>query len=340
MNRVQLMARRLFESRSVLHIVFSVFFIFIFCLPGMLTGLPGTKVVKVIIYSIFLLNCIYAGRWCCRKWLLTSRFDQFIYHASISIIVLSVIAIIGSRVLTYNNIWAIVITSAGFVIIFFSFGVFLSLTHTAVLQQLWESNMLQQQNESELQLLRSQLSPHFLFNTLNNLYGLSITQHQKIPGLLLKLSDLLRYSVYDTKQEFVPLNSELTYIENYIELEKTRLGERLMLNINIQKAHGEDVHIPPMLLIVFVENAFKHSKNTFDRHIWIDIDLRVIDNDLLFIVKNSCPHNTIESRASEESGVGLANTLKRLELLYSGRYSYKKNRGDDYYEVKLQLKVK
>lgn len=241
--------------------------------------------------------------------------------------------------MTNNRIITISIMVISFVILFFSFGLFLSMTRTTVLRQLREANIRQQQKESELQLLRSQLSPHFLFNVLNNLYGLSITQHQKIPALLLKLSDLLRYSVYDTKQDFVSLKNELAYIENYIELEKFRIGDRLLLEVNIEKINIEAIRIAPMLLIVFIENAFKHSKNTYNEHISIKIDLQIINNAILFTVKNSCGDEINERDRSEGSGIGFTNTLKRLELLYAGRYFLEKAKENGYYQVKLQLKL-
>ena len=341
MNQAQKMARRLFESKVAIHAIFIVSFLFLFCLPAFFNGLPVIKIIKVPIYGTFLLMCLYAGRWCCRRWLLTNKFGQFILYGSVSILILCMIGIAGLRLLTYNHILAIVITVLGFAILFFFLGLFLSITRTTILRQLSEASIIQQQKESEIQFLRSQLSPHFLFNILNNLYGLSITQHKKIPDLLLKLSDLLRYSIYDTKQDFVPLHDELEYIENYIELEKTRMGDRLLLNTNIQKTNIEAITIAPMLLIVFVENAFKHSKNTFNHNIWVNIDLQIIDDDLLFTIRNSCGEEKKETnRINEESGMGLSVTLKRLDLLYPGRYFLDKTRVNGYYEVKLQLKVK
>ncbi|MDJ1472808.1 sensor histidine kinase [Xanthocytophaga flava] len=116
------------------------------------------------------------------------------------------------------------------------------------------------QSKTELQLLQSQMSPHFLFNTLNNLYGLSLSEHYKVPELLLKLSDLLRYSVYEAKEIFVPLQDEVNYLKNYIEFEKIRLGDRLSLTLQLQEVNDKSVHIAPLLWIVFVENAKLFSK--------------------------------------------------------------------------------
>ncbi len=194
------------------------------------------------------------------------------------------------------------------------------------------------QSQSELKLLQSQISPHFLFNTLNNLYGISLTRHEKIPPLLLKLSELLRYSVYDAKELFVPLSDELAYINNYIDFEKIRIGERLIINTKIDQA-TENIQIAPMILIIFIENAFKHSKNSVDQNIYIDIELKIWANSILFSIRNS--YQEIKEMGPDKySGFGLDNVRKRLELLYPGKYDLKTEVKGDFYEVMLQLKVK
>ncbi|CAG5073162.1 hypothetical protein DYBT9623_04665 [Dyadobacter sp. CECT 9623] len=193
-------------------------------------------------------------------------------------------------------------------------------------------------SKSELHLLQSQLSPHFLFNTLNNLYGLSITQHEKIPPLLLKLADLLRYSVYDSGEMFVPLKDELAYIENYIDFEKIRIGERLELVTDIEKVTDSQIQIAPMLLIVFIENAFKHSKNTPDEKIYIDISIKTWNGLVLFAVKNSRGPATEEAKIFDKnSGFGLPNVKKRLELLYPNAHELTIKEEAQSYEVVLRL---
>lgn len=197
-------------------------------------------------------------------------------------------------------------------------------------------------SQSELHLLQSQLSPHFLFNTLNNLYGLSITQHEKIPPLLLRLSDLLRYSVYESNQSFVPLKEELAYIDNYIEFEKIRIGDRLVLKTDIEKIDSNNIKIAPMLLIVFIENAFKHSKNTAEENIFIDISLKTWSNYILFSIKNSHNKAAVDegTTINKNSGFGLANVKKRLELLYPNEAELSIEEDEIIYNVNLRLKIK
>lgn len=220
-------------------------------------------------------------------------------------------------------------------------GMIVMLTRISYTHQLQNANITAAQSTSELLLLQSQLSPHFLFNTLNNLYGLSITQHEKVPPLLLKLSELLRYSVYDAKELYVPLKNEIAYINNYIDFEKIRMGERLQLTTTIEPVKSDDFKIAPMLLIVFIENAFKHSKNTTDKKIMVDIALQTWSGSILFSVKNTYSGAKPENNTlRKDSGLGLANAMKRLQLLYPNEHNIKIEDNDGTYTAMLQLKVK
>lgn len=197
------------------------------------------------------------------------------------------------------------------------------------------------QSQSELHLLQSQLSPHFLFNTLNNMYGLSITQHEKIPPLILKLSDLLRYSVYEANETYVPLKDELAYIHNYIDFEQLRIGDRLELKTDIESITGNDIRIAPMLLIVFIENAFKHSKNTSEPTVFIEIRLKVWGNSILFYLKNSHNRSAVNEQTVEKhSGFGLANVKKRLHLLYPNQHDLTIENEEAHYTVNLRLNLR
>ncbi len=228
-----------------------------------------------------------------------------------------------------------------FMVLSLAAGIFLRLIRLNIRNQVQQANVSAAQSRSELHLLQSQLSPHFLFNTLNNLYGLSISQHEKLPTLLLKLSELLRYSVYDAKELFVPLKSELSYINNYIDFEKIRIGDRLALTTSIEAVLDDRFTVAPMLFIVFIENAFKHSKNTIEKEVFIDIALKTWGDSILFSVKNSyCERNDENSEVRTDNGLGLVNVRKRLQLLYAGNYDLKVEHKDGFYSVMLQLKVK
>lgn len=225
-----------------------------------------------------------------------------------------------------------------FMILSLSAGVLVKIIRALAATKLNQARKSAAQSESELKLLQSQLSPHFLFNTLNNLYGLSLTQHEKIPPLLLRLSDLLRYSVYGSKEALVPLKDELDYIRHYIEFEKIRLGDRLQLETVIEQERQEGYTIAPMLLIVFVENAFKHSKNTEEDKVYININLKTWNNRILFSVYNS--YRKRQLSFDKNSGFGLVNIKKRLELLYPSAYQLDIEEDGSIYAVTLQLKNK
>ncbi len=228
-----------------------------------------------------------------------------------------------------------------FLIISIVLGILIKVVHAVTQNQLLDAQSHAAHSESELNLLQSQLSPHFLFNTLNNLYGLSISDHEKIPPLLLKLSELLRYSVYDASEVYVPLNNELAYIKNYIDFEQIRIGDRLVLNIDIEELIDPEIKVAPMLLIVFIENAFKHSKNTASAEIFVDITLRTWGNSVLFSVRNSYGQEQREQAALHNSGgIGLPNVIKRLQLLYPNAHDLNVRQDERFYIVELQLKMK
>ena len=169
--------------------------------------------------------------------------------------------------------------------------------------------------ETELNFLKAQIQPHFFFNTLNNLYSLTLKKSDQAPEIVLKLSSLMSYMLYDSNTPKVSLGKELTYLQNYLDLEKLRFGQRLVVTFDIE-GHIEGVNIPPMILILFLENSFKHGvKNNLNK-IRIDISLKVEEEFLFFEVKNPVE----EKAAKANTGIGLKNAKRRLELLYGNNY--------------------
>ncbi|MEM9052274.1 MAG: sensor histidine kinase [Bacteroidota bacterium] len=197
----------------------------------------------------------------------------------------------------------------------------------------------QKEKEAELKLLKAQLNPHFLFNTLNNLYGLSVIKSDKLPDLMLQLSDLLRYSLYETKETFVQLEKEVLYLENYIALEKIRLENTT--KVDFTSSGNISAHrIAPMLLIVFVENAFKHVGSSDENQNEVKLNIDIEDNELIFKCENTiAPDSTLKPREIEtgKSGMGLENARKRLDLLYPGRYELNIDHGKILFSAELIL---
>ena len=297
-----------------------------------------------IFITVYFIACIYAGRYLSYLWISKSGIisrNTLTSNGVIIIVSAALVFILIQATLSFNQTYLrILFVGLPFTILALALGVMIKLVRTTIKNQLLEAKAAAEQSQGELRFLQNQLSPHFLFNTLNNMYGISLTQHEKIPGLLLKLSDLLRYSVYDAKELFVPLKNELAYIKDYIDFEKIRIGDKLELEVTYEDV-DPSVKIAPLLLIVFIENAFKHSKNTTEQKIYVKIILKTWANFILFAVKNSCSANKNEdSIIKKDSGFGLENVRKRLELLYKGEYDLKTEEKDDYYHVMLQIKSK
>lgn len=189
---------------------------------------------------------------------------------------------------------------------------------------------------AELKLLKSQINPHFLFNTLNNLYVLTLNNSEKAPEMVHKLSQLMSYMLYDSNQSEVPLEKEIQYIKNYIDLEKVRYGERLEVTLGIyEKIEG--ITVAPLLILPFVENSFKHGASNQLNNGWIHIDFGVQEKMLVIKVENSKPDFHPENKIT--SGIGLDNVKKRLNHLYPNRYSLQLFDEQDTYLSVLKLSL-
>lgn len=192
-------------------------------------------------------------------------------------------------------------------------------------------------NEMNIKLLHAQLNPHFFFNVLNNLYGVSLTDPSRVPGLILKLSDLMRYQLENGNKPLVSLSEEVNYILNYISMEKERIGKRCEIEIDV-KLNSEMAiacKIAPLILITLVENAFKHSLTI--RNKWfVHISISRSGDDLHVSIRNSLPDTEL---SSESTGLGLANTRERLELLYKNRYNFNSGVVGEAYQTTLILQL-
>jgi len=193
---------------------------------------------------------------------------------------------------------------------------------------------LEKQNlKSELALLRTQLNPHFLFNTLHNIDTLIETEPKMASGQLLKLSDILRYMLYDANVDQIPLEKEIEHMENYLSLQEIRLQKNNIIQYT-KKGDFASFRIAPMLLIPFVENSIKHFKPVNDRGILIDIRLQ--EGQLNFTCIN--PYDPNDSNKENAKGIGLETVRKRLELLYPNQYTLEIQDKNTTFEVRLQLK--
>ena len=192
-----------------------------------------------------------------------------------------------------------------------------------------------QQLTSELQFLRAQVNPHFLFNTLNNLYYLAVNHNSRTPEVIAKLSGMMRYMIYESNHEKVPLDKEIDYIENYLSLERLRLEENVPITFEVD-GETSGVRIAPLILITFLENAFKHGVSSSATAPWITVHLQVDRSELIYRVANG-KLNEESKVLQNKSGIGLQNTRRRLELAYPDRHYLRISDTDERYEIVLKL---
>jgi len=203
--------------------------------------------------------------------------------------------------------------------------------------QLAAQRLQKEQLESELKLLKSQINPHFLFNTLNNLYVLALNQSNRTPETIHKLSELMSYMLYDSNQPEVSLKKELYYIENYIALEKLRYEARLDISLNVY-TDIEGIMIAPLMILPFVENCFKHGVSKQIDHSWIRIDISSNDSTLVVKVENNKNAEAMKTM-KPVSGIGLQNVRKRLALIYPERHQLDILDEEESYLVVLRLEI-
>lgn len=197
------------------------------------------------------------------------------------------------------------------------FSILALFKHWTIKQQEWRQAE-QEKITAQLELLKAQLHPHFLFNTLNNIYAFALDQSPKTPQLILKLSSLLSYMLYECRTDEVLLEKEVEIMKNYIDLERERYGDKIDISINIE-GDIRDRFIAPCLILPFLENAFKHGTSEQIERPWLSVDLSVKDKLLKCKVVNS-KNEVVPFHAH---GVGINNIKKRLELLYPGKHELK-----------------
>jgi two-component system LytT family sensor kinase len=188
---------------------------------------------------------------------------------------------------------------------------------------------------SELAFLKSQVNPHFLFNILNNICSLARKKSDDTENAIIKLSHIMRYMLYESKDEKVSLEKEIEYLQNYIELQRMRISEKVNIRFNID-GNPDSLMIEPMLLIPFVENAFKHGISYLE-DCTISISMKIVPGELVFTVENQIIKKGTEE-ISTESGIGLKNVLRRLELLYPAKHDINIEENEMKYLVNLTIR--
>jgi hypothetical protein len=234
--------------------------------------------------------------------------------------------------LPFRHMHLLNFTFTSFFLVFFSLGI-RALEKEGEIEKI-QGDLEKEKLNSELALLKNQISPHFFFNTLNNIYSLIGINQEDSQKAVLKLSKLMRYLLYESEQGKVALSNEIDFMKNYIDLMKLRMNERVNLTVKFPENY-EDIHLPPLLFIPFIENAFKHGITNKGKS-FIEIELISLGKEIEFNCLNSIGNGKTEDR---QSGIGLENVTKRLNLLFPGKHDLKIGKNNDKFEVHLVIQT-
>lgn len=346
----------LFQNRKVWHVLFWLsFFIYEGVIWAMVDGEFSRRMITAGIELPVKIAATYFTLYVLIDKLLIRRK----YLLFVTVLLLSIVCFgVANRILAYYVIYPMYYPEALAIGLFFPPKILISIFYiysvVAIvasfhLIKIWvrhqqATQLLQQQaqqfqNEklaAEIKLLKSQINPHFLFNTLNNLYVLTLNNSEKSPEMVYKLSELMSYMLYESNKATVPLRREIQYIENYITLEKLRYAERLDISVNIYDSI-EEINIAPLLILPFVENSFKHAISNQIVKGWIRVDISVQNQLLTIKVENSKSEPDERQPLRSSSGIGLQNLRKRLQLIYPDKHSLRIFDEEDTYLSVLKL---
>ncbi|WP_241485287.1 sensor histidine kinase [Psychroserpens damuponensis] len=241
------------------------------------------------------------------------------------------LVVIGVIIVVFNDTFG---KQEGFVefIAFYFILVFITIAHWLFKQIKSIIRLKNEKAKTELMHLKSQVNPHFFFNMLNNLYGLVEKDSKKAQELILKLSDMMRYSIYEGDKDTVLLSEEITYLQNYIELHKMRYHKVIDVQFHTD-INDNDYEIMPLLFIILLENAFKHGVENLREHAFVHIKLVARNNEVKFEIEN----NFDVSHDNHNSGIGLKNLKRRLELVYPKKHYFEVSKVDTIYKAKLNI---
>lgn len=309
---------------------------------------PGRKPAEWLMYSALILffhglAAYFNAYFLVNRFLYTRQIPFYILTLALTIIAVSFpISIIFHRLVNNKDIKNMVWSWNFFLIILLTVLFTVVLIMVLKLLKNWyqeeqtRKQLIQLNLETELKFLKSQINPHFLFNSLNNLYALTLKKSDSAPEVVLRLSNILRYVLYETGEGKVPLEKEVQYLSDYIELERIRLGNRVDIRFNT-KGNIAGQTIEPMLFLTFVENSFKHGAAASIDHGFVDIDLDVKGHELRFTIANSKSGKQANLLNRDQGGIGLENLSKRLDILYPERHELKLTDSVDKYIVNLTL---
>ncbi|MDJ1470109.1 sensor histidine kinase [Xanthocytophaga flava] len=338
----------LFMSRSItslpLHWIQIIAWILFYCI-SVLYLLPQdpihTALINPLVSISFYIVIIYGNAYLLIPWLYEKQKPGY-YALALFIFF---VAVVSLRVFLYQELYFKIWKESFFQytfahIAYAAFSTFLTLCISIIFKialnyfalRKVQEELKAKQYQTELNLLKSQIQPHFLFNTLNNIYYEAYKESPKTAYLIEKLSEVMRYFIDDCPQDLVPISREMQFIHHYIELEKIRM--RYPIQITINSSVSTDYLLPPMLLMPFVENVFKHGINKKNDTNEVVIELIEKEQTLHFTVRNTLLK---ETTLSSEGGFGLRNLKDRLELIFPNRFTLSAKVSDDYFIASLSI---
>lgn len=343
-NRFNNTIERVFGGDFMYHAIFwIVFFLFLIVNSQPLPLVENLlkSIIDVLFYgSIVYVNIFYLFP----KFMITGKIGTYLL-----LLFASVLLITPIKTLTFYGVQAVDSTMAVFMeknLQKFFLSIFFMACASSIYKiindwarQRRERVDLQRQTlRSELNFLRSQINPHFLFNTLNSLYALTLKKSDKAPEIVLRLSEMMRYMLYECNERYVPLEKEINYISNYLELEKIRHKGKCDIEFEMIGVVGRQ-KIAPLLFIPFIENSFKHGLNSQIIDGFVDIIMNIKDDSITMNIKNSKSEAKPKAPSKISGGVGLVNVRRRLNLLYPEQYDLNINESPNQYEVSIDINL-
>ncbi|NOY49536.1 MAG: GHKL domain-containing protein [Chlorobi bacterium] len=299
------------------------------------------KLYPTAIYTFYLITIVYINYFfLIPRYAAKRKIGKYFLAVSLIVLVNSIFFVITFSIiinirLSFQNAVSFSVLEIVYVIITSFFKFFKEWVENQGLQ-LKIAMVEKQKAEAELIALKSQLNPHFLFNVLNSIYSHSMLNPEAAPSIILKLSELMGYILYECKEKLVSLQKEMDFLMNYIELEQIRTEDELDINMDI--SNTKDILVPPLLFIPLVENAFKHSVSADEQEKTISLKMEVSNDNLLFDLCNTKTESLNAGKKRLNSGIGIENVKKRLNLLYPGMHSLVINETKTTYCIKVKIK--
>ena len=295
------------------------------------------KALLVVAIWIILILLYYPHKWLLKTYLSNKQWLKY---------TLGVLLLVGSVTIPFmfllgfvdggGEIGFITALIGNLVLLFFLTAI--NYAYKGILLQIQYEKTKRRQVEAELKLLQSQVNPHFLFNTLNNIYAQNLVHHEEANDMILQLADLMRYQIESAKKNEVNIEDEVEFLENYIALEKKRLTDKTQVHFSFEKQDDTPLSIPPMLFIPFVENAFKYGigADRGEGANFIKIHLAVKAREILFDIENGIP---TRKQSVKSTKMGLDNIKKRLDLLFPDKYKLEIKTENQVYRVRLNIQI-